>query len=438
MNDLKEISIALLGGSTSGKTTFLGGVVQAFQNRFLEFGDDVFGLIPISINSGIVANDDKNCNVTVVESKDFAENMAEEAAMAAPAFGGNAAPAFGGGVAPAFGGAAPAFTNANTSVKAGNAEKDDEKVDNIKAASGDVHNSTLISAEIQKAWEISPEKGFRPGTATTKYVEVTFKVQINTEDKCILKITDYAGELLDNACNVPEVMLKQLTSYIANSDSCIILANSRAMSSHIRERISNEKCMFVEQATISALSALRINGIIPAMASKNYCLLLAITQCDSPEVDKRMIDDKFARAALDLTRYIYQPAFTTAKNKKWSRGVIPVTAIGRKEDGSPCVDENNELLMNAEINQENIDIAVLFCLYNAILAANDDIKAEWESYKGLSLLKKAVRDHRNILKKQSNDLCDIIKVIMSDKKIYDTIYCRECPLEKQADIGRIV
>lgn len=244
MSELKRISIALLGGSTSGKTTFFSGTDQAFMGHFKEIGDDVISFIPISVNSGIVANNDTECKIRSVENNSIANRITAESSLS------------GAVSAPAFGGAAPA-------------KKDDEMVGNINAAEGDIYNRTLLSAELQKAWEITNKTGFRPGTATTKYVEVFFKVCLNGKPKCVLVITDYAGELLDNACNVPEAMLKQLTDHIAHSDAAIVLANSRAMSKHIRDKITHDKCMFSEQLTMQELSAVRINNIMPAMTMKN-------------------------------------------------------------------------------------------------------------------------------------------------------------------------
>lgn len=429
MSNLKRISIALLGGSTSGKTTFFSGIDQAFVSHFKEFDNNTISFVAVSINSGIVENNDEECKIQNVENDSIANRIAAEASLSeatkAPAFGGTA-PAFG-GTAPAFGGTAPAFGGTAS------AQKDNEKVGNISASEGDIYSRTLLSAEIQKAWEITNKTGFRPGTATTKYVEVTFNVCLNNEPKCILVITDYAGELLDNALNVPKAMLNQLTNHIEHSNAAIILANSREMSKYIRERITHDKCMFIESSTKDALSTTRINNIMPAMRMENYCILLAITQCDSPEVDERLSQDKFARASNDLAKYIYQPVFSTAKNKNWSRGVVPVTAIGRKDDGSPCVDQNNNLLEDAEINQKNIDIAVLFCLYNAIYATCKEIKNELNSYR--YKFGRDIRARCNILREQSNNLEELRTAIRKGLNFSDFVYNCACTLEKVAEIN---
>lgn len=54
MSNLKRISIALLGGSTSGKTTFFSGIDQAFVSHFKEFDNNTISFVAVSINSGIV------------------------------------------------------------------------------------------------------------------------------------------------------------------------------------------------------------------------------------------------------------------------------------------------------------------------------------------------------------------------------------------------
>lgn len=424
--ELKKFSIAILGGSTSGKTTFFSGIDHAFISRFKMFKDTSFSLKYVSVKSGIVSNDDPDCEIKIVENANF------ETATP-PAFSGNM-PSI-----PAFGGAptAPAFGNAGAS----KTMKSNDNVRNIAITEGDkseqLQAAVILSAEMEKAWEIRPESGFKPGTATTKYVENTYLIELNGEPKCQLVITDYAGELIDNSSNVPEAMLKQLANHIANSNAAIILANSRAMSNHIKNVITNDKCIFNEAKTQNELAAKRLNDLMRNMTMENYCLLLAITQCDSPQVDGRLSQDNFARTALDLANYIYQPTFITAKNNNWSRGIIPVSAIGRKEDGSSNVDENNDFLPDADINQWNIDVALLFCIYNSVFAVQKQINEELKGYKKLEINRER-RERRDLLKQQNDDLCDIMDIIMSEKDIFNNIYQKVMPMEVHSDIKNVV
>ncbi|MCM1507913.1 MAG: hypothetical protein NC177_12395 [Ruminococcus flavefaciens] len=440
MNELKRISIALLGGSTSGKTTFFSGIDCAFIRRFRMFKDKSFSFKLVSIKSGIVNNDDPNCEIQTVETAKFdtsAPAPAFTGAPQTPAFtGAPTATAFGGGGAPT----ATAFANAGTSKNA--RPKNNDKVNNISITEGNkseqIRDAALLSAEMERAWNIRPEYGFNAGTATTKYVEATYRIELDGKPKCNLVITDYAGELIDNSAKVPEAMLTQLSNHIANSNAAIILANSRAMSNHIRDVITNDRCMFNETQTRQALSAQRLNDLMRNMTMENYCLLLAITQCDSPQVDKRMSQDNFARTALDLTNYIYQPTFVTARNNNWSRGIIPVSAIGTKEDGSPNVDEKNEnFLPDADINQWNIDTALLFCIYNSVFAVQKQIEKELEEYKGF-IINHDRRKRRDLLRQQNGDLGEIIATINSEKDIFNGIYQKTIPMEVHSDIQNVV
>ena len=433
---LPRIVIALLGGSNSGKTAFFSGINQALVSDIVKLGNDNrLRMKAVSINRGTASAD----NTTITR-----EQPIEDEATVNDAFNVlSSSIGQGAGIPAAFGGAqpggAPAAFGGAFGGGAQSAPKDDRSVNNIDLTGKQdvdyISGGSKLSAELDTNWKI--DKAFKAGTATTKFIEVTFEVQVNGNPKCLLTITDYAGELIDRSNNVPDSMLTMLAKHISDSDAAIVLASARDMSKHIEEVFAADECMFMEQNTKDELSADRINNLMQYLDTSDFTMLLAITQKDSPQVDQRVSVNNFARAAHDLMEYIYFPTFCRAKDMNWSYGVLPVSAIGRRKNGQPNVDENNELLADANIRQENIDTSIIFCLYNAILAKEKELIPEKEKREKQLIKNKEDKQKLAELSDQCTKLSDLRCAIMSDGNVFGNIYEPTMPLEKIAAVGDV-
>ena len=453
---LPRIVIALLGGSNSGKTAFFSGINQAMVSDIVDLGDDKrLRMKAVSINRGTASADNTTIKretpivdeETVNDAFNVLSSGITQGGSIPAAFGGaQAGGAFGAGVPStedfvgnAVNGAFSKLDLPSINYGIGNGGKDDRSANNIdltgKESADYISGGSKLSAELETNWKI--DKAFKAGTATTKFIELTFEVQINGQSKCLLTITDYAGELIDRSNNVPDSMLTMLANHINDSDAAIVLASARDMSKHIEDTFAADECMFMEQNTKDELSADRINNLMQYLKSNDFTMLLAITQKDSPQVDQRVSVNNFARAAHDLMEYIYRPTFCRAKDMNWSYGIIPVSAIGRKKNGQPNVDENNILLPDANIRQDCIDTAIIFCLYNAILAKEKELVPERNKLEKQAFKSKEEKQKLNELSDQCTKLNDLRCAIMSESSIFSPIYEPTMPLEKISDVGDV-
>ncbi|MBQ1463600.1 MAG: hypothetical protein IIZ18_02215, partial [Ruminococcus sp.] len=437
---LPRIVIALLGGSNSGKTAFFSGINQALVSDIVQLGNDTrLRMKAVSINRGTSSADNTTITreqpiedeATVNDAFSVLSSSIGQGAGIPAAFGGASqpAPAAFGGAQP---GGAPAAFGGAFGGGAQSAPKDDRSVNNIDLTGKQdvdyISGGSKLSAELDTNWKI--DKAFKAGTATTKFIEVTFEVQVNGNPKCLLTITDYAGELIDRSNNVPDSMLTMLAKHISDSDAAIVLASARDMSKHIEDVYAADECMFMEQSTKDELSADRINNLMQYINNNDFTMLLAITQKDSPQVDRRVSVNNFARAAHDLMEHIYFPTFCRAKDMNWSYGVLPVSAIGTRKNGQPNVDQNNQLLPDANIRQENIDTSIIFCLYNAILAKEKELVPARDSLDKQFIKNKEDKQKLAEISDQCTKLNELRCAIMSDGNVFGSIYEPAMPLEK--------
>lgn len=446
--ELKRVVVGLLGGSNSGKTTFFSGIQQAFVSGDRNLGANGeyhMSFKPVSIRRGTARVNEAEeleertdeCNDAQTVGKAF-EILSEGKMPSAPP------PAFAGGnVPPAFAGAANG-TGLPPAFSAGSSEKpkNDNQVNNIDVSDSDqesLRDAMKLVAEINKSWGVDAVRGFQANTASIRYIELTFEVLINNEPKCLLTVTDYAGEIIDDANRVPEQMVGMVARHIKNCDAVIVLASARDLSRTIENTYGADQNMFQELNTRAVVSADRINNLIRFLENEYLSVLLAVTQTDSPQVDERLSSDNFLRAMHDLREYIYAPIFNRALDKKkWSSGIIPVTAIGYKRNGDFNVDENNMILPDATINQNGIDIAVLFTLYNAILAHEAQMIPET-----IELHKKLIKGHDDrerlhILVTQYKKLWEIRKALDAEMNLFAPVYARVSALENVSEIGETI
>ena len=340
MGELSKISIALLGGSTSGKTTFFAGIYNAFMAQHIMINGNDLSIIPKFLNYGTFEDAASNSSQPVNNSRSTSDSGTVD---------WNAEPD-------------DDYDDDESLVSSQPISSASESAHSI--AVNDLSDSAMLSREMEKLWSINQsntDTGFQVQTATTRYVELICEVRVNDDPKCSLVITDYAGELLDLQYETSKVMLGKLAEHIQKSNAAIVLANSQELNHYILDEISQNRCMFKTKKAQEAVQAVRVNALMNDLKTKDYCFLISLTQCDSPSLDERMKgtdrNHPFDRACNDLASYIFQPAICHANNLNWSRGVIPVSAISYDPFGTPVVDEYGSILSDADIGQWHVDAA---------------------------------------------------------------------------------
>ncbi|MBQ5311870.1 MAG: hypothetical protein ILP19_07525, partial [Oscillospiraceae bacterium] len=235
----------------------------------------------------------------------------------------------------------------------------------------------------------------------------------------------------------------KLINHIYNSDGAKILANVRAMEEHIDDTFDANSSMFRFLDVCTSISADSINNLFRSMGEKDeFTVVTALTQTNNPFIDSRMRENNFRRPMNELKKIILKPTFQCAAIRKWSSGLLPVTAVGTKRDGTPNVDKLNNLLDDAVVSPHGIDTAVLFCLYNASLAKKKEKAAELESLSGIFsgpklFCSKADRDRYTSLNEQLDDLSFIADTLRSDPALFSEIFEKECALENTSEVGEV-
>lgn len=428
--ELPKVIISLIGGSGSGKTSFFQGIQESLVDEIHVIGDGKYNiqLQPISIIPGFssqenetIKDEEEEIQEVTLEASD--SNVLQNSIDELETFG------LGGMPAPP--------------PKKSNAPKDSRKVDTYdlheKTGSDKISEGMQLADYLRKLFGIVRGKDFNGGTATIRYISVTFEVRINGEPKCELLVTDYAGELIDNSATTLKQGVNTLAKHINSSDSAIVLVNARDLSKNVRDVIVPDESMFTKLETKRAVSADNINNLFNILKKDNFTILLAITQVDSPKVDDRVKANDFARTQHDLKEHIFQPTFINASNKNWSTGIIPITVIGRKKDGSPNVDDQGHLLKDAEINQKNADISVLFCLYNSVLCHIMQLQKEIDAF---PTVKKIVgsaeeKQHLKTLESQKDMLNQIRNALASNPSIFAKVGHYHSALTTVADTGDV-
>ncbi len=421
-HEYANISICLLGCSNSGKTTFYSGIEQALINGAVKFGNGCYiHLNFCSVNRGIAVDKNNQIEETLTEQRINPQDQLKNIRNSAMANTGSAFAA----VANAASTSEQAESSQSSSTDA--VKKDDRQVDNINISSG-LAGVLKLNAELDK--QLGLKNGFHAPTATVRYLVLSFEVKINQKTKCILHITDYAGELIQLMEKVPDSMLNMLTTHLGRSEAAIVLANARDMSKVITNPTTKNPSMFLVDTAKKTLYADRINNLICNIDAEAFTFLLALTQTDSPQVDPRIKQNNYKTVANNLTEYIYSLAFLRVQDEEmWSTGIIPVSAIGTKRDGSPNVNDKNELLDDAELNQEGVDKAVLYCLYNAVLQKINKISDEIKDL-GFIPTSRDKLQRRSILKQQIADLIEVKSLFDDNLHYFDDVCEKKIALQK--------
>ncbi len=419
-SELPRIVVALMGGSASGKTSFFQGIMESMVNKSVRLSTGTTLILePIKISRGISPESDSG-------------SVTEEVLLTAPEGqnGGNS-----------LFSQMMQYAGSTTAQTAKHA--DDSPVTDRDISSADrnqmLAESLKLADQLRQMFTINPDNGFQAPTATVRYVEITFRVTVGDMPKCLLTITDYAGELLDNASSdYNSRMVDLLSGFITQSDAVIMLANARNLTDLLEDTYNAEQCMFKEQQTRYALCADNISAVVRSMRVEGFTILLALTQTDSPSIDERISRSKFSRAQRDLRQSIYEIAFSTAETRHWSYGSVPVTVIGRKRDGSPNVDDENRILPDAVLRQENIDTSVLFCLYNAVMRRIMELQREHlELDKPFKLFTSTDKKRLAVVKSQLRLLSELRGALSQRNNLFAPIFDPQFALEILSETGEV-
>ena len=425
--ELQTISVALMGGSASGKTSFFQGIMESMVNKSVQLGGGEMLLIePIKVSRGVSP---------AMESRDVQEQVLISAPPAANGQTGGSIFSQMMSYASGLGAAQDRNVYAPEKNSGQIADRDIDASDEMDRLS----ESLKLADQLRKMFTINASDGFQAPTATVRYVEITFRVLLNDKAKCLLTITDYAGELLDNAsADFNSHMVDILSRYLKRCDAIILLANARVLNGLLENTYNAEQCMFKEQLTRQTLSADNVCAVIRSMRTKNMTILLALTQTDSPQIDDRISRNAFARAQRDLRTSIYEIAFSAASARGWSCGSIPVTVIGRKRSGAPNVDERNNILSDAVLRQQNIDTSILFCLYNAVMGRMLELQKEKaELEKPLLILTTEQNNRLHLLRAQLRMLGELRAALSGKDTLFSAVFEPTYALEAASETGEV-
>ena len=431
-SDLCEFYISLVGGSASGKTSFISGVVQLLVSQGLSVGkagdEKYIYFRPVAVGSGEI---------------DARPEPVKTAAQAIPQISSpfmSQSVGGGGGAFSAVGGA-PSPLKDKAQVPSLNVT-DKEGADRLGTAQQVerlIRQWQILSAENAG----TKRAGFHAPTDKVSFAEMTFEVIINDVPRAKLRITDYGGEFIDDPDGTVQNVYSKLINHIYNSDGAIILANVRAMEEHIDDTFDANSSMFRAVGVNRSISADSINSLFRSMGEKkDFTIVAALTQTDNPFIDKRLSENNFRRPLTELKKNILRPTFQCAAMRKWSSGLLPVTAVGTKRDGSANVDKLNNLIEDAVISPHGIDTAVLFCLYNGALARKKELSRERDSLCGMFarpklFADKAEREKFSELCSQIDDLSAIADALHSDPQLFEEVFEGECALEKTTVVGDV-
>ena len=391
--ELQTISVALMGGSASGKTSFFQGIMESMVNKSVQLGGGEMLLIePIKVSRGVSP---------AMDSHDVQEQVLISAPPAANGQTGGSI--FSQMMSYASGlGAMQDRTYAQEKNSEQVADRDIEASDEMDKLS----ESLKLADQLRKMFTINASDGFQAPTATVRYVEITFRVLLNDKPKCLLTITDYAGELLDNAsADFNSHMVDILSRYLKRCDAVILLANARTLNGLLENTYNAEQCMFKEQLTRQTLSADNVCAVIRSMRTKNMTILLALTQTDSPQIDERISRNAFARAQRDL------------------RG---------------CIYAQNNILPDAVLRQQNIDTSILFCLYNAVMGRMLELQKEKaELEKPLLILTTEQNNRLHLLRAQLRMLGELRASLCGKDALFSAVFEPTYALEAASETGEV-
>lgn len=263
-----------------------------------------------------------------------------------------------------------------------------DKTEGFFEESEEIKNAIYTATQMETEYVID-ERGFDGIISTTQSTAFVFELHINNTVCCEVKIMDYAGELLDKPGDeIDQKELDKLCQLLAECDAVIVFADAIEIAKNINNRNQMQR----------ALHALRLNTMFPSIlqaARKNQhklSTLIALAKSDSAIIPDNIRVNNFANVSDRIANDIYRKTLVQTRNAKGSTGVIPISAVGEHN-----TDDDNSIKPEADIRQKNIDVAILFCIYNAVerkITHQEEYLKELESQlKRLGLFgKKAEKD----------------------------------------------
>lgn len=193
--------------------------------------------------------------------------------------------------------------------------------------------------------------------STSDSTEFAFELRVDNKRCCDMVITDYAGEILDRPNEAIAEYFDGVCKNIAESDAIIIIADAAA----IAETPNNPT------AINNKIYSMRVNAMYDAITDvvidnhRSLTTLIALTKTDHPSIPEGFKRANFSEISRILVERSYERTHMATLSSGGSFGVIPVSAIG---EGN--TNEKNHIKPDADIKQKNIDVAIIFCIYNSV------------------------------------------------------------------------
>lgn len=363
-HDLPRISICMAGAPRSGKSSFIRSIYYALMAYALHIDNKSISLRVTKISNG-------------VEEKDLVNYNSKPKTVADDIFEGTAA------------------TSGET----------DYRAVEMDAKIGATDFQRIID-EFKNLFDID---GVLKGTDRRTFIELEFTILINGAERCVLSICDFAGEIFNDARHIPDAILNTYYIKILDSEAMMVLVSGTELDGNIQlghgENILNN-------AVMNDIGGNHINNLVQECGlrlkeNEPYTVLITITKKDSPNA--RNVRNNYEQLVRSLIMKTLSNSIEQIRNHRWSNGIMHISAYGENS-----VDGNDMLINPKDYNPENIDNAMLFCIFNACLQKRKELE---ESRRGVTSREK------KILEAQINDLTEIINCIIPKiQEINDQLY----------------
>lgn len=231
------------------------------------------------------------------------------------------------------------------------------------------------------------DSGFKEGTETTAEIDLVFDFKIDDEPICELVISDYAGELIsspqsgfDAVQGEATAAMKMLSKQVGRADAFLVMTPINSFMEELNDH------GFFKDGIEQRIKSCRISVLLEKIHDfrKDFATaLFVITKADDSSVSK--MPNIRANNYLEISNQIhdtfYRNVFSYGSPKRvnpWAVGVIPVSAVG---DGVAETDEygNTSIAKGRNIEPYGIDVAVCYCIYQAISRIIDEKNAQIKS-----------------------------------------------------------
>lgn len=212
------------------------------------------------------------------------------------------------------------------------------------------------------------------GTTETTHFYMDYKFLSSFEKSSLtVKYQDYKGGLISYRGNglVDEESRKErveeskiIMNNLYESEICLLLIDGIKLAQY-RNNDDMRKQM------TGAFDINRIMNVVMDGERRGITIIVMITKTDSDMIPEDLKENNFEglyKLALDTLDPIKDQSEYMAANYNWNFSIIPVTAIGKGNSVTKKIDgvETSVIKENANIKQENIDIAVLYGIKSAL------------------------------------------------------------------------